>query len=183
MYYDIIDIVHINKNIVIGDFKMKVIFLDIDGVLNHMAFVIKKNANTINEPPLEGFPQFQLNAIDSKSLSLVKKIVDKTDSKIVISSTWRINKSKDDFIRLFDRFGFPNAPVIDCTPVTPDRTRGIEIDMWLMNNSCVSNFIILDDDSDMTDFQIENNHFIKINYETGITGEDVKTAIKHLNRR
>ena len=55
---------------------MKVIFLDIDGVLNSRRYDAKrdKNGNT---------------NIDETRLPLVKRIVDATGARIVLSSSWR----------------------------------------------------------------------------------------------
>jgi histidinol phosphatase-like enzyme len=53
---------------------MKVIFLDIDGVLNSEEF-LKKNKN---------------EAIDRNNVSILKKIIDKTGAFIVMSSAWRL---------------------------------------------------------------------------------------------
>ena len=55
---------------------MKVIFLDIDGVLNSRAYDRKRNWNEQSD-------------IDETRLTLVKEIVDATEAKIVLSSTWR----------------------------------------------------------------------------------------------
>lgn len=55
---------------------MKVIFLDIDGVLNSRTYDRKRNWNEQTD-------------IDETRLPLIKEIVDATDAKIVLSSTWR----------------------------------------------------------------------------------------------
>ena len=55
---------------------MKIIFLDIDGVLNSKAYDSKRDWNK------------QTN-IDETRLPLIKQIVEATDAKIVLTSTWR----------------------------------------------------------------------------------------------
>ena len=55
---------------------MKIIFLDIDGVLNSRAYDRKRNWNEQTD-------------IDETRLPLIKEIVDATNAKIVLSSTWR----------------------------------------------------------------------------------------------
>ena len=55
---------------------MKILFLDIDGVLNSRAYDRKRNWS-------------ELTNIDETRLPLVKKIIDKTGAKIVLISTWR----------------------------------------------------------------------------------------------
>ena len=66
---------------------MKVIFLDIDGVLNTPA--------SIKLAPIfvEGAPTWygrHLHAFDKNCISALNKITDATKAKIVISSTWRL---------------------------------------------------------------------------------------------
>ena len=54
---------------------MKIIFLDIDGVLNSAKYDKKRTADDGN--------------IDTTRLPLLKHIVDSTKAKIVLTSTWR----------------------------------------------------------------------------------------------
>ena len=61
--------------------KMKVIFLDIDGVLNSDAYKKKQLYNSS-----EGIE----SEIDPATLILLKKAVDTTGAKLVLSSSWRI---------------------------------------------------------------------------------------------
>ena len=60
---------------------MKIIFLDIDGVLNSIAYEREK-------APEQSF-------IDESRLPLVAQIVRKTGAAIVLSSTWRIYWKED----------------------------------------------------------------------------------------
>ena len=60
---------------------MKVIFLDIDGVLNSRAYDRKRNWD-------------ELTNIDESRLPLVKNIVDETGARIVLSSTWKTHWDK-----------------------------------------------------------------------------------------
>ena len=68
---------------------MKVIFLDIDGVLNSVNTFKKRyeEHQKINKWTLE---------IDLKMLENLKEIVEKTDAKIVLSSSWRVFFRKED---------------------------------------------------------------------------------------
>ena len=61
--------------------NIKVIFLDIDGVLNSLAYDRGRKENNRN--------------IDETGLPLIKRIVDETQAKIVLSSSWRTHWNKD----------------------------------------------------------------------------------------
>ena len=55
---------------------MKVIFLDVDGELTYSNYKNKETAN-----------------IDIEKVKMLKEICDKTDAKVVISSSWREAKN------------------------------------------------------------------------------------------
>lgn len=107
---------------------MKVLFLDIDGVLN-------------KEGTKERFEEFV--GIDE---TLLKLYMDWTLSEprlstlsVVLSSTWR---REDPFKHHLISKGIA---WIDQTPFVPSGTRGEEIAMWLGMNKGVEKFAILDD--------------------------------------
>jgi len=136
----------------------KLIFLDVDGVLN----------NDIDEMAWESAtPISQIN------VSALNEIIDKLTEEIgsislVLSSTWRLryfNKENpiEQINKDFSSYGI-KAPFIGYTSRFIDCTgnsyyRGYEIDHWIKkncNNSFVS-FVIIDDDSDMA--SLKNQHF------------------------
>ena len=100
---------------------MNIIFTDIDGVLN-----------TIN--------RVQWN---KKSIELYNKLCQEFELKAVVSSTWRLNHTKDQLQNIFKEQGV-EVEIYDFTPVFSDEGRGAEIEHWLFNNT-VKKFIILDD--------------------------------------
>lgn len=100
---------------------MNYIFTDIDGVLN-----------TINRV------QWNKNYIE-----LYNKLCQEFDLKAVVSSTWRLNHTKEQLQSIFRQQGVW-VQIYDFTPVLPDEGRGAEIENWLFNNS-VKKFVILDD--------------------------------------
>ena len=64
---------------------MKVIFLDIDGVLN-----THESATTLRESFVErGADLMGFNRFDKNCVARVNRITDETGAKIVISSSWR----------------------------------------------------------------------------------------------
>lgn len=151
---------------------MKVIFLDIDGVLNHEQHY--KWLMETNEPtPLqEVYPYSEFNP---KSCQLLNEIIKETDAKIVVSSSWRLN-GENRLNSLFKYFGLPR--IYSITPCL-NTARGIEIDAWLAAHPEVDKYVILDDDEDMNEHQLP--YFIKTNpYEDGLNKEVKTKAIKIL---
>ena len=137
---------------------MKVIFLDVDGVLNSSqdGFTIKLGTN--------------------KHLELLKQIVDKTDAKIVLSSSWRIsNKTKLFIENKLKEYGMS---IISSTPDLGS-SRGEEIKSWLRETiDFIDSFIILDDDSDMDEYT--RARLVQTNRDMGLQETDVIKAINIL---
>lgn len=100
---------------------MNIIFTDIDGVLNT---VIKNQWN-------------------KTSVDLYNKLCQEFKLKPVISSTWRLNHSKEELQDIFTRQGII-TPIHDVTPNLSGEGRGAEIETWLFNNS-YNRFVIVDD--------------------------------------
>lgn len=162
---------------------MKIVFLDIDGVLNHELFYrgySKYPRKTIKRP---------LDQIDQGSVEILNELVKATEAKIVISSTWRINYSPKEMQGFLEHFGFIGE-VIGSTPRCPEKysVRGNEIMAWIKENEKLigqdsayyDQYVIFDDDSDMLYWQ--RNNFIHVDRYCGITPSNVYQAVKILNR-
>jgi hypothetical protein len=164
--------------------KIKVIFLDIDGVLN----VIPTDYD-------------EYGAIFHKHFEdNLRWIIEETGAKIVISSTWRFDGLK----KMRDMWSFRGLPgeVIDITPDCHDLVnegrfeyfdhvdRGHEIDYWLEGRTDIENYVIIDDDNDFLPHQrirfvrtannINHTDCIDIGY--GLTKECARRVISILNR-
>lgn len=137
---------------------MKVIFLDVDGVLNSSqdGFTIKLGTN--------------------KHLELLKQIVDKTDAKIVLSSSWRINNKTKSFIE--NKLNDYGMSIISSIPDLGS-SRGEEIKSWLRETTdFIESFVILDDDSDMDEYT--RARLVQTNRDMGLQETDVIKAINIL---
>ena len=163
----------------------KVIFLDIDGVLNTGWWYSQMDGNT----PKDKYGY----AFDPRSVANLKKIVDETGAEIVISSSWKsfgLSELED----MWQERGLPGK-LIGITPnsVTDEMLlnadldhmeifsiRGMEIKEWLdKHGKKVSHYVIIDD---MDNFLPEQkSHFVQTDPEVGITEEDANMAIKILN--
>ncbi len=127
---------------------MKVIFLDMDGVLNSM------RSDLGLDKYVNGVKQYGL---DPASVGILKRLCMISNAVIVISSTWRRGKLPGWFIEMFKFYGWDNAPVIDVTPRVSDGYRGEEVKMWLDDHHDVSSYVILDDGTDF----YEDQSFVK----------------------
>jgi hypothetical protein len=138
---------------------MKIIFLDIDGVLN--------NDNHIYH--------YGNNYIDNNLLNLFIAIVKSTESEVVLSSSWKISENKKKI--LFNKLSKFNIKILDS--IIPQNKDGWintsdEIQYWLKNHPQVSRFAILDDDVEMQ-YNIEEG-FFKTDPAIGLT-EDLSIDI------
>lgn len=152
---------------------MKVIFLDIDGVLNGGNFLYSKERPDIH-PHLA---------------AKLERIVQATSAKIIISSSWRHSLSLVEWNELLTRRGVTTGEVIGTTPkywelaVNTDgekqyeSAREDEILEWLAANP-VENFLVLDD-VPMT--QLKDNA-VETSITTGLTELDVTRAIEILSK-
>jgi hypothetical protein len=109
---------------------MKIVFLDIDGVLN-----------TPQTPNPHQLPY----VVDKTLVRRLKRLLARTKAKAVLTSTWRYDPAG-----LFSarRYGIP---FIGCTPDLPGRPRHDEIRAWLKKHPRVTRYAVLDDDDDGLD--------------------------------
>lgn len=154
---------------------MRVIFLDIDGVLNFNGCRDKIGG---------------IYFVNDNKIKLLKEIIDRTDAKIVLSSTWRFGwfdrdygmntVHAEDFTKLQEKLKEFGIEFLSRTPRTQEGHRGNEIKQWLdkWNGEVVDKFIIIDDDSDMKPYM---NRLVQTSFEHGLTQKDVERAVKMLN--
>jgi hypothetical protein len=188
---------------------MKIIFLDIDGVLNHELWYRRRHEELYSESILMQHPY---DNFDPLCIEQLNRIVDQTGAKAVVSSTWRHGKTVQELHALLTFVGFKGEVIsktpdfhargntIDGDPIAYDVPRGCEIDWWLDNEgkfqrinwspeiqeeyiekALVKNYIILDDDSDMLYCQRE--HFVRTNSYSGLTEELADKSIEILNKK
>jgi hypothetical protein len=135
---------------------MKVIFLDIDGVLN-----------CDRTPNPSRFPY----VVDKRLLARLKKLLKRTRAKVVLSSSWRLDPVGLLAAKYWDvRF-------IDTLPDLPKKTRRDEIRSWLAAHPKVTRYAIyaiLDDEDDELDdlplFQASSKTFTPCSREIKVSG-------------
>ena len=142
---------------------MKVIFLDIDGVLTHTDYL-----------------NWQTRHIDPERVRFLAKIVELTDAQIVLTSTWkdgydRQSGKKDDYYVVLEHvLAEHDLKIYDITDNIPEEVleqipsvisldqldihckhgtgRAAEVEKWLMDHQA-DGFVILDDeDHDWSDY-------------------------------
>lgn len=150
---------------------MKICFLDVDGVLNSEDYAIYRY-----EAKKFDSDEF----IDERAVAFLNYIIDKTQAKIVLSSSWRGNF--DETYERLKKVGF-KYNFFDKTPYLESRHRGSEIQKWIdeyeKTHEPLESYIILDDDDDMLPEQ--KNNFVHCNFQHGLTCVDVYKAIDILN--
>ncbi len=152
---------------------MKLIFLDVDGVLNWIEDLIDGSNN--NRRPYSGYDY----PFDPKSLNNLKRIVEETDAYLVITSTWREHEiGKSILLSELKKYGLDER-VIGYTEIL-HTSREEEILKYLEKLGDNISIIILDD---FNDFKMLEEYLIQTNYRYGLTEKDAELAIKKLKRK
>lgn len=161
----------------------RVIFLDIDGVLN---------SNFWNDSHQKEISDGTL--IDEEKVALLAQLVKKTDAKIILHSGWRIWFDKDvlpirqESRRLVEMFETEGIHIEGLTPdLTTEEIRkskkfslvkADEILLWLHNHEKVKDWVVIDD------LELHNGvvrkHQVKPDATVGLTPQDVEVAEKIL---
>ncbi len=169
---------------------MKIIFLDIDGVLNSAHWWKVR-------PPLDEYGNSDVHSrrsIDPTAVAHLNTIVEKSGAVIVLSSTWRTMHPLSYMQSLLKKRGF-TGKIFAATPdfasfsnPTDDEgnilyiRRGKEIQAWLDMlgpDRQPDSFVILDDDDDMGHL---SNCLVKTTFQKGLTDEHVIAALEVLNQ-
>lgn len=163
----------------------RILFLDIDGVLN---------SNFWNDSHQKEISNGTL--IDEDKIKILAQLVKKTDAKIILHSGWRfwfdseLKPLRAESKRLIEMLANEEL-IID--GVTPDLTteeirktkkfslvKADEILMWLKSHDDVVSWVVLDD-LDLQNIHIEQ-HQVKTNPQIGLTIDDIKKAEQILVR-
>ncbi len=161
---------------------MKIIFLDIDGVLNN-SLEVDEHKDVLLKGEYQGI-------YSPRCVERLNALIEKTNASIVLTSVWRNGLDLDEINLLLDTMGI-NAKCIGKTDNLDHKYswafRGNEILKWLKDNETLlgmhhydyRSYVILDDDTDMLLWQRHN--YVNCDHEIGMTDRTVARAASILN--
>lgn len=147
---------------------MKLIFLDIDGVMVTSRHLVQSSKYFGHE-------------FDPVCIRNLHDILIRTDASIVITSSWREGRTLKQLQSIFKINGINK--VIGMTPIIDGANRGREIKEYIKNTQelgmTISMFVIIDDEEEMGDL---TTYLIETDFKTGIT-DNIKEQIIDFLRR
>ena len=162
---------------------MKVLFLDIDGVLN-----------CVYPTPSDDNEWVDLNewryGLNPQLVARLRFIIANTKCKIVISSSWRHHKTYAPYQPdrnwrdvLADMLRKPREDVFAGEiPTDPSGQRGIEINQWLSQNDDVESWCVVDEEVvDILPY-VDSKNVVKTDMEYGLSIEAARRIIDVLNK-
>lgn len=155
---------------------MRLIFLDIDGVLNSTEYLNSEEY----EDEFKLHKQVYAN-IDPDKIKLLNKLVEHSGALVVLSSDWRLSYSLEE-MNYFLKIRGATFQISDKTPFSGNpiaRTpRGRDIQEYL-DTICMKpeSFVIIDDYSDMLHLK---KYLVQTDRLVGITKEDIQKALEIL---
>lgn len=165
---------------------LRVLFLDIDGVLNSSAY-LKANPDSFDRSG----PNAYLSMFDPVACARLQVVLTVTGAKIVISSSWRHVHTIDEIRGYLAAKGI-TAEVIDFTPIgyNPDlpgddsfgtsmTCRGHEIAAWVDAHPELESYAVVDDNSDMDGVR---ERFVQTTWERGLQPEHMLPLVRTLLR-
>jgi len=154
---------------------MKLIFLDVDGVLNH------------SKSP-KWFGAEDNHVLDDDCVGQINRVILQTGAKVVLSSSWRVDEDAKEVVEhaLVDGYVIGRTAV-----VLSVHSRREEILHWIGNvwpctfnwndKETIEQLAVIDDDSD-ADLN-DGVSFFQTDFENwGLTKEIADDIIKHLNK-
>ena len=162
---------------------MKVLFLDIDGVLNCMCPAPMQDNDWIDLDEWRyGF--------NPDLVARLRYVIANTDCKIVISSSWRHHRSyapyrpdmnwRDVLAEKLRRTR--DEIIIGETPTDSMGQRGREISEWLREHEVESYCVVDDEVVDILPY-IDSSKVVKTDMKCGLTKADADGIIKKLNSK
>ena len=143
---------------------MKVIFLDIDGVLNSVGFRPEN-------------PQGVRDWLAEENVRVLRGLVESTGAVIVLTTSWRLTTSVADIASALLETG-AELEVVGVTPsLAPGSSRAAEIQQWLQSaTSTVEAWVALDDD-----WVGDGESYFRVSKLSGLTEADAVEIARLLN--
>lgn len=154
---------------------MRVIFLDIDGVLNSEEWDKYVQSFTYGA-------RFNSCYLLSQEMILrLQNVVFQTNAEIVLTSSWRTNERAMDALRR--QLSLYHLSIRDSTVSYAYGNRVDEVKLWLESHSNVTSYVIVDDyDDGFSNDEVLIAHFVQTNYFQGLTSEEAEKIVEILNQ-
>lgn len=173
--------------------RQKIIFLDIDGVLNGLTRLNKLGFRVASKLGLA--KQYKLwtkpHGVHESKVKVLSNIVKDTNAKVVMSSTWRgiywttpYEKKEGNVKELTDLLNKYNIQVIGITPSSKTGNRSEEIIKWLKRHKDeVGSYLIIDDEKSDLGCFVEDRlvQTVTPKGDHGLTKKYLKKSIQILN--
>ena len=170
---------------------MRVIFLDMDGVLNSAEYFATNPDRDPHHPEYivpEGDDSWWTCMVDRIAVRRLNTLVEVSDAKVVISSSWRDHCDPEQMQRILDAREF-TGEVIARTPLATEMPkplaaralRGLEVEVWLTKNKHldIEKFVILDDLGENS-FAHMTPYLVQTSWARGLLDEHITAALKML---
>jgi diphthamide synthase subunit DPH2 len=158
---------------------MKVIFLDIDGVLVTRNSIKYQYLNFPNETSIR---------FSKKAVKNLNKLIRLTEAKIVISSTWRLFHPLEKLQNIFEEQKIKGKIIsttsVEKATIEEDIPRGQKITDWLEQHPEVEQYLIIDDDVQADCIQFHPYNCVETSYKRGFAPEErFNEALAILNEK
>ena len=171
---------------------MRVIFLDIDGVLNVESYIVNVYdiCKRVNIDPYQHMRDEYGHLFCPLTIRYLNWIIESCDAKIVISSTWRM--AGEEWIKNMWKHRNLPGEIIGVTPILrsyrtdddisfKDRAeRGREIKDYLSQHPEITDYVIIDDDDDFLPEQ--EDKFVQTWHQYGLTNVVAEKCIEILSK-
>lgn len=154
--------------------KSRVIFLDIDGVIQPTRLIVANGFKTAH------MGDYSLECFDSVALKVIRRLCEVADASVVFSSTWVENPvTSESIIRLGDVMELPVSGFVD-SEVPFSEKRGQMVKNWLSKHPSVKEYICLDDEiGHYTEDQL--SRVVQVNADQGLSVENMESMCELLS--
>ena len=163
--------------------NMKVIFLDIDGVVNTSA-----NRWETGRVKFRGKRCIPTNREPKRVLAKLIEWMLENDVYFVMSTSWGRCSTAEDWNEILRNYGVKKDLVISRTPLHHKGIRGLEILKWIKiwneeKTEKVKDYLVIDDDIFDIEPYISKSRIIHTDVRKGLTETDLKKIKIYFNRK
>lgn len=152
---------------------MRVIFLDIDGVLNSEEWDRYVQSFTYGARFNSGY------LLSQEMILRLQNVVFQTNAEIVLTSSWRANERAMDALRR--QLSLYHLSIRDSTVSYAYGNRADEVKLWIESHSNVTSYAIVDDyDDGFSNDEVLVTHFVQTTFAQGLTSEKAEKIVEIL---